>query len=186
MQPIKVVALVCVLALGAAACGGTDDAAHNRRWARRFCTSLSKWQGSTTSSSAALQEYLKTPNLDTTAAKTRLTQYLQDATEATDTLVGELGKAGKPAIPAKRKAVETLQQGSAAVKTSIADAKTAVDALPVDNGEQFRQGIQLANSTLSKGFAAFGAALDRVNHLDADGALLKAERSVAQCRPLLS
>jgi hypothetical protein len=187
MRSIKIIALVCALALGAAACGaGNDDAAHNRRWAKRFCTSLATWQTSTTSSSAALQEYLKTPNLDTSAAKTRLAQYLQDATTATDTLARKLGTIGTPAIPAKHKAVATLQTGSAAVKSSIADAKTAVDALPVDNGDQFRLGIQTANSTLRKGFAAFGDALDRVNRLDADGKLIKAERSVAQCRPLLS
>ncbi len=187
MQPVKVIALVCALALGAAACGNTsDDAAHNRRWAKHFCTSLVAWQKSTTSSSAALQEYLKTPNLDTTAAKTRLAQYLQDATKSTDTLARDLGTIGTPAIDAKTKVVATLQSGAAAVRSAIADAKSEVDALPVDDGQRFRLGIETAKTTLAKGFAAFGHALDRVNRLDADGRLIAAERSVSQCRPVLS
>jgi hypothetical protein len=186
MRSAKIVALVCALALGAAACGSSDDAAHNRRWARSFCTSLAAWQRSTTSGSEALQEYLQTPNLDTTAAKARLTKYLHDATASTERLVRELGKAGAPAIRAKREAVRTLEKGSTAVQSAIADATTAVDTLPVDNGEQFKLGIEAANGRLSEGFASFGDALDRINRLDADGDLIKAERSVAACRPLLS
>ncbi len=186
MQPIKIIAFVCALGLGTAACGASNDDAHNRRWAKRFCTSLATWQRSTTSHSADLAEYLKSPNLDTSAAKARLAQFLAAATGATDTLARELGTIGTPAIAEKTKAVATLRRGSTAVKTAIADAQAAVDSLPVDNGEKFRAGIQVANATLRKGFSAFGDALDRVNRLDVDGKLIKAERSVAQCRPLLS
>ncbi|MGZ8765862.1 MAG: hypothetical protein ACXW2C_09250 [Acidimicrobiia bacterium] len=186
MRSPKTVALVCVLVLGAGACGGSDDAAENRRWARSLCTSLDTWQRTTTSNSEALQEYLKTPNLDTTATKARLTAYLQDATESTDRLIRELEKAGAPAIDAKQQAVRTLEQGSHAVKSAIADAAKAVEALPVDNGEAFKLGIEAANARLSEGFASFGDALDRINRLDADGDLVEAERSVAACRPLLS
>jgi len=186
MRPLTVVALTCALALGAAACGGSDDAAHNRAWARSFCTSLDRWQRSTASSSQALQDYLKTPNLDTTATKARLGQYLKDQTTSTDRLIRSLRATGAPAIDAKEKAVRTLQDGSTAVKTAIADATAAVDALPVDNGEQFKAGIATANARLSQGFASFGDALDRVNRLDTDGKLVKGERAVAACRPLLS
>jgi hypothetical protein len=187
MQPVKVIALACALAFGAVACGsGADDAARNRRWAKRFCTSLSEWQDATTSSSSALQEFLKDPNLDTTTAKARLTQYLQETTDATDELVDDLRRAGMPAISERRRAVATLQKGSAAVKRAITDAKTKVDSLPVDDPEQFRVGTQSANSTLSRGFETFDDALTRVNRLDADGDLLEAERSVSKCRPLVS
>jgi hypothetical protein len=186
MRSIKVAASLCALALGAASCASSDGSAHNQRWARSFCASLDTWQRSTTSSSEALEEYLKTPNLDPTTAKARLTKYLHDASESTDRLVRGLGKAGAPAIEAARKVERTLGKGSTAVRSAIADAATVVDALPVDNGEQFKLGIEAANARLSKGFASFGDALDRINRVDAGGDLIKAERSVAACRPLLS
>jgi hypothetical protein len=182
----KFVAVACVLVLGAAACGGSDDTAANRRWARTFCTSLHTWQTSTTSSSEELQTYLKGATLDTTATKARLTEYLQGVTDSTDRLVQEFGKAGAPAIEADNKAVRTLEEGSAAVKAAIADAKTAVDALPVDDAAAFQAGITAANARLREGFASFGDALDRINRLDSDGQLIEAERSVAACRPLIS
>jgi hypothetical protein len=187
MRSIKLFAVVCVLAVAASACGSSDDsAAENRRWARSFCTSLDAWQAETTSSSEALQEYLKTPNLDTAAARARLAVYLEEATDSTDRLVRQLRRAGGPAIDARRKAVRTLEDGSAAVQDAIADARTAVEALPVNDGAAFQAGIAAANTRLSEGFASFGDALDRVNRLDADGELVEAERSVKACRPLLS
>ena len=186
MRSIKVVASACALAFGAASCSASDAAADNRRWARRFCTSLESWQRSTTSRSEALEEYLKTPNLDPAAARERLTTYLDDATESTDRLVRGLGRAGAPAIEDESKVVRTLDRGSSAVRSAIADATTAVEALPIDDGEQFKLGIEAANATLSEGFASFYDALDRINRIDADGDLAKAERSVAACRPLRS
>ena len=186
MRSIRFIAVVCVVAVGAAACGGSDNEAENRRWAKAFCTSLATWQDATTSSSEALQEYLKTPDLDTTATKARLLEYLEDATASTDRLVRQLAKAGAPAIDAKERAVRTLEDGTAAVQDAIAAARTAVDALPVDDGTAFQAGIQAANARLSEGFTSFRDARDRIDRLDADGDLVKAERSVKVCRPLLS
>jgi hypothetical protein len=186
MRSVKLVAVVCLLAVAAAACGSSDNTAANRRWARSFCTSLDTWQAKTTADSEALQTYLKTPNLDTTAAKTRLTEYLDAATDSTEELIRALRRAGGPAIDAKAKAVRTLDDGTAAVQEAIADAKTAVAALPVDDGTAFQNGIAAANARLSEGFATFGDALDRINRLDTDGDLVKAERAVKACQPLIS
>jgi hypothetical protein len=182
----KLLAVVCVLVLGAAGCGGSDDTAANRRWARTFCTSLDTWQTSTRSSSEQLQVDLNDATLDPTATKARLTEYLQDVTDATDRLVREFKKAGAPAIEADHEAVRTLEKGSAAVKAAIADAKSSVDAVSVDDTTAFQAGIASANARLSEGFASFGDALDRINRLDTDGELITAERSVAACRPLIS
>ncbi len=99
---------------------------------------------------------------------------------------GSSGGPGRPRSTPSSEAVRTLDDGTAAVQDAIADARTAVDALPVDDGTAFQTGIEAANARLSEGFASFGDALDRINRLDADGDLVKAERSVKACRPLLS
>ena len=186
MQAVKVVALVCALALGAAACGSSsDDAAHNRRWSKRFCTSLATWQRSTTSTSAD-RDYQQTPAPDPNAVKAKLAAYLRRATGATDKLTREIDRAGTPAIANGRQAVDSLKAGSRAVRKVLAGAEAAVTALPVDDTTRFTAGIQSANATLGAGFNQFGAALDRVNRLDTDKKLVAAEKSVPACRSLLS
>jgi hypothetical protein len=194
MQPLKTrrapmaaFVAVLVLACGLSACGGgNDDAATNRRWAKHFCTGLTTWQRTTTESSGAVQAYLKTPTVDPTAAKAKLTEYLQAATDATDQLTRDLDRAGTPAIDKREEAASSLKAGSAAVKKSLAGATAVVSTLPVDDAAAFTTGIQSANAALSAGFKQFGSALDRVNRLDTDHALVRAERSVAQCKSLLS
>jgi hypothetical protein len=185
MRSQKLVAVLGVLLIGMTACGSSDDTAENRRWARTFCTTLDTWQDENTEASAALQQYLQTPGLDTTATKARLTEYLDEASDSARRLIRALRRAGPPAIDAERRAVRTLDEGTEAVLDAIGDARTAVEALPVDDGAAFQAGVETANARLGEGFESLGAALERINRLDTDGKLEEAERSVKACRPLL-
>jgi hypothetical protein len=176
-----------LLVVGIAACGGDSNAlANNRRWARGFCTGLARWHETTTSSSVAVQKYLESPNLDATAAKASLANYLGDASKATDQLRRDLHKAGAPDIANGGEAVRALEHGSAAVGGAFRTAKDQVAALAVGDTAQFQAGLKRVDATLTKGFKDFGASLDRLNRLDGGKELVRAERSVAACRSLLS
>ena len=120
MKRGAVVLVTVISALSLSACGGGDEGSETTspsEWADSLCTSLGEWKSSIESTAASFAG----GNL----SQQQVQNAVDDASNATETLVGELQDLGRPDTEGGQEAQDSLDQLSEELQTGIGEAERA-------------------------------------------------------------
>jgi membrane protein implicated in regulation of membrane protease activity len=166
-------AVVLVVALALAGCGGDDDESASESYANSVCTELSEWVTSIDDSIRSLTEGgLSTDQEDLEAA-------VAETTEATDELVDDLRELGPPDTEEGEQAKEELDSLATELRQQVDTIETAVDS---DSGAAaFATTVSTAVSTAT---TAASSTFEDLEELDPSGELADAFENSDDCDSL--
>jgi hypothetical protein len=171
-------ALVLVLAVLAASCGGSDSSEPESTadWADGVCSAITTWTGSIKSSA----DSLKGGNLTEDSLKSAG----DDVQSATDTLESDLSDLGKPDTESGQQAKDSIDQLSSDLKTDADSIKTAVDG--VTNLSGVPAAVTTIGTTLETMQSQVTSTVNTLEQLDAQGELHDAFQQSSACQQLTS
>jgi hypothetical protein len=120
-----ILALSAMLAVVAAACGGSESA--EEKWAGNVCTEVGDWEDQLKENADNVQEELQSPKLGTLAA---IDAQVREAVAATDKLVTDLRALEPPDTEAGAEAERKLDALISQTETTVAEAKQTVATVP--------------------------------------------------------
>jgi hypothetical protein len=168
LTSVAIVGLV-VVSLAAPATAKTVSA---NTWAKKFCTTLSKWQTAISDGSKQIQTTLGGIT-DLTQAKTQLTSFLDQMVSATDDAQSSLKSAGAPDTTNGDKIASTFVKGLGATKSIFATASTNAKSLSTTDPSAFQTQAQSIASALNSSSDELSKSFSGIDKLD-KGAKLSA------------
>jgi len=172
---VPVAALVAVLALVAAGCGGSSDKKANEAYANGVCSAVSAWEQ---------QVKAIATDFSSGISKASLQGKVTQVEAATKTLVSDIKAVPPPNTSQGQAAKQQLDQLSTDATTTIDAAKTSIDALPASPSVGQMTGVALTlapqvKSLIDAGKSALGTLKD------AGGSLADAFKGSKTCQGLV-
>jgi ABC-type transporter Mla subunit MlaD len=178
-QALTSVALVAVLAVVAAGCGGSDDeTSATQEWADGFCTSLTDWTD-------ALQEIGGTFTDTSSLSADGIKSAVDEAVDATQDFVGNVKSLGPP---------ET--ESGAEAQSAIEDLADEIDASAEKLEDEFSEGadtlpgalskVSVITATLSQLSEAVASTFKQLGEIDAQGELEAVLEDTPACQSFTS
>jgi hypothetical protein len=118
-----ILALLAVLALLAAGCGGSSDAKANEAYANSVCTAIGSWEQQIKSIATSLGGAVSKASLQTSVTQ---------AEAATKTLVAQMNAVKPPDTSQGQAAKQQLDQLTTDINDTVNAAKTAVTQVPAN------------------------------------------------------
>ncbi|MFO7573406.1 MAG: hypothetical protein R6W48_12520 [Gaiellaceae bacterium] len=180
MKPAVLVAtLVTALALGAAGCGGSDEpeASATVEWADGFCTALTSW---TDSLKQIGEQFTDLSNLN----QGSLEDAVNDAREATDTLVDDLKDLGTPDTESGQEAKQAVDDLVSTLEGGVSEIEETAEG--VSGIAELPSAISSLTTTLTAMSQALSSAVSTIESADVDGELESAFRQAPACDALTS
>lgn len=176
VRRLSSLALVLVLAVLAAGCGGSDSSEPESTadWAEGVCSAITTW----TSSIKSSVDSLKGGNL----TQDSLASAGDDVKSATDTLESDLSDLGKPDTESGQEAKDSIDQLSSDMKTNADSIKTAVDGVSDLSG--VASAAATVSSTLTKMQGQVTSTVNSLEQLDAQGELHDSFQQSSACQEL--
>ena len=172
---ILLVALVSVLALPAAGCGGGDDeptTTATDEWADELCTAITTWRDSLQQTGEGLQSL-------SSLSRDSLDEAADDVRAATDTLGDEVRALGAPDTESGDEAKQAVEDFSSTVDSESADIEETIDG--VSGITDVPAAAQDVSASLSSMYAALSTMLASIRTGDAQDELESAFESSAAC-----
>jgi gas vesicle protein len=171
---ILLVALVSLLALGAAGCGGDDEPATSAtdEWADGLCTAITTWRDSLQETADGLQSL-------SSLSRDSLDQAAEDARAATDTLVDDVRALGAPDTESGEEAKRAVDAFSSTVESERADIEDTING--ISGIADLPAAVQDISASLSSMYAAESTMLASIRTGDTQDELESAFESSAAC-----
>ena len=142
--------------------GGSGAAVPADEYAEGVCTSIGTWYEEIQSSSRSLAESANTTSSDPAAGKQLIVDFLDEAIGLTDDLTTDLEGLGHPDTETGQETAADLVSGIGDVSELFSGARADTEALPVDDEEGLRAGLQDIGASLQESATAVGANLQEV------------------------
>jgi hypothetical protein len=180
---LPAIVLVAALAFVAAGCGGSSkkeqeqEGTPPRQWVRSVCTALDEWQASLQQQAKGLPSAVL--QADSPAdAKRRIDDFLDEVIAETDTMIGRVQRAGRPAATEGRRFAAQVQARLRKVRAAFADARRRVEQVPTDDPFAFQRQLTEIGQDLLSQARSLGTLLAQAPA----GAILNAIGDVSRCR----
>jgi hypothetical protein len=171
-----IAALVSLLALGLAGCGGDDgggssDVSATDDWANDVCSAVTEWTSAMTSVGSGLQ--------GGDLSKDSLDKALDDMRNATDQFADDLRGLGRPDTEAGEDAKQTLDGLADDVEQGRDEINDAVEG--ADTAQELLAAVPTVTQTLQAMSSDVANAFSSLQQLDAQGELEDAFSQASSC-----
>lgn len=183
------VALVLVLALAFAACGGDDEETPEstastpatessspaagtvsaEEYVSTLCTEMQNWLTKLQEGQAEVQATVQ-PGAPPEEGQAALATFFDGAVTATEELVTAIQGAGSPDVSGGEEIASELVAKFEEAQTALSDARAQVDSLPVDDRQAFAQAATKLGTTIQTQLQAIGTALSSLSQPELDAA----------------
>ena len=178
-----------VLGLVVAACGGgggskSSGGVNTSTWSSDVCTAVKSWQSDVQKGGQDVQAAVQ-PGTAPDEGRRVLVQFLQQAVQVTDRMLGQLKAAGSPDVSRGSEIATDLRNGLGQARTALQDAESTAEKLPVDDRAKFAAAATQLGTSISQAFDAIGKTFDGLNKkYNGPPELDKAFNSQAACKGL--
>lgn len=164
--------LVLLAAVGlAAGCGGGSDTPEGvppADWAQSVCGALTDWQTSLQEQSQGLTSDVLEAK-DPQAAKQQISDFLDQVIAETETMIGAVDSAGRPAVEEGGAIAEDFNDGLERMRSAFENAASQVESVPTDDPQAFQQQLTQIGEDLQTQGQAIGDTLGEIDEkYDAD------------------
>ena len=173
-------AVVAVLALVAAGCGGSNNeptASPTDEWAAGFCSAVTTW---TDELQTITSQFSDTSNL----SQDGLQSTAEDARDATDTLVGDLKDLGAPDTQSGEEVKSSLDALGETLQSESSDITDTVDG--ISGITDIPSAVTSISTSLSAMGTAFSQTLQTIEDADAGNELQTALQDSPECADISS
>ena len=126
------------------------------KWVKSVCTALGTWADDL----AAAQEDVDQDETDLERRQGDLAEYLDEVTDATNTLVKRLKKAGRPGVDNGKGVTRAFRRGFSQARDTFADAADDAEALETEDRSQFDEDVLEIQDAIRAGAADISATFD--------------------------
>jgi hypothetical protein len=158
---------------GAAAPAKTKPA----KWAAQVCTSVGDWVDQIEAASTAAAA---TPPTTPADGKKALLKLIGTTIKSTKKLLGQLKKAGTPAVDDGKGTAKVLTDQVKVLQSALTSARSTVKSIPPDDGPAFVAQSRTAQDAIEAGIEGVNGAIQIATSLD-DPALVAAFNDEAAC-----
>jgi hypothetical protein len=151
--------LGAVALLGAAAPGAPTKEVSAEKWVRSICTALGDWEDALADARANQDPEATKPD----ELKETVVAYLDEVTEATNTLLSDLKKAGTPDVDNGKAVARVFRKGFRQARDTFADAANAAEDLDTDDQAQFDEEVAEIVTAIEEGATEIGATFDEAD-----------------------
>lgn len=153
---VRLISVLAVSALISGACGGSEGVEPSA-FVKGVCTSVSDWVTSIQERAGSLGSELSG---EPAQAKEKLDEFLGQAVEATDTLIGALDEAGVPDVDGGEDIADALKETFENAKEALEDAQARVADLPEDDPAAFSEQASTLGTDIETAMGDLGATLE--------------------------
>jgi predicted RNase H-like HicB family nuclease len=169
----KTIPLIAVSALLVTACGGDDDGDDKVAvgdYASDICTAFTDWSGSIRDRQGELEQGLD-PDATPQEGKDALETFLDDAVDASDTLVEDVEAAGTPDTENGEDVAEALQSAAEDARGKLEQAREDLDDLPTDSPEAFSTAADDFGDEVRTALEGVGDGIEEIDTPELDKAI---------------
>ncbi|MBM3671029.1 MAG: hypothetical protein FJW86_02405 [Actinobacteria bacterium] len=152
------------------------------KWAAQVCTSLGDWVEQIETASATASA---TPPTTPADGKKALLKLIGTTIKATNKLLGQLKKAGTPAVDDGKGVAKVISDQVKVMQTALTSARSTVKTIPPDDGPAFVAQSRTAQDAIEAGIEGVNGAIQIATNLD-DPALVAAFNGEAACTEITS
>jgi len=168
-------AVLVLVALGAAGCGGGNKQSATEKWADTVCTAIGSWRSQLTTLRTNITNDVKSGTLNENEIKSALDQ----AQSATTKLVNTLKSAGPPQTSDGQQAKQTLNSTLSTVSTQLSDAKSKAESAGSASAA-----VLAAAPDITQAADAISSGFQQISQLNPGGELQKAINNTKSCQDL--
>jgi methyl-accepting chemotaxis protein len=174
MQRFLAVAVVLVVAVFAAGCGGSDDTPSAQSWADDVCSALSTWKSSVSDAAQSVT--------GGNITKDSVDDAIGDMKDATNTLTDDLKDLGPPDTDAGDQAQEQADKLSNQLQDGAQKIEDATN--DVSGPSEVLTAVSTITATLSTMTSQVTAAFSNLQDIDPAGELEDAFKNADSCQDL--